>query len=87
MRFDFLYNLCLKHFSQCEELSEILSKMYIGLHVKYVSFLSDFNENWILSTDFRKILKYQFSRESAQRETSCYMRTEGQTDMKALLVA
>ena len=28
--------------------------MYIGLHVKYSSFLSDFNETRIFSTDFRK---------------------------------
>ena len=31
--------------------------MYISLHVKYTLFLSDFNANWIFSTDFRKILK------------------------------
>ena len=30
--------------------------MYIGLHVKYPLFLSEFNETRILSTDFRKIL-------------------------------
>jgi len=28
--------------------------MYIGLHVKYRLFLSDFNWTWIFSTDFRK---------------------------------
>jgi len=29
-------------------------KMYIGLHVKYPLFLSDFNDTWIFSTYFRK---------------------------------
>jgi len=45
MCFDFLYNICLKYFSLLEELSEICSKKkYIGLHVKYRLFLSEFNE-------------------------------------------
>jgi hypothetical protein len=52
--FDFLYNFCLEHFSLWQEFSEILLKMYIGLHVKYPLFLSDCNETWILSTDLRK---------------------------------
>ena len=33
--------------------------MYIGLHVKYRSFLSDCKEILIFSTDFLKIFKYQ----------------------------
>ena len=39
MCFDFVYNFCQKHFS-FQELSDILSKMYIRLHVKYPLFLS-----------------------------------------------
>jgi hypothetical protein len=35
--------------------------MYIGFHVKYPLFLSDFNETWILDQDFWEILNYQIS--------------------------
>jgi len=35
----------------------MLPLLHIGLHVKYLLFLSEFNKN--VSTDFRKILKYQ----------------------------
>jgi hypothetical protein len=34
--------------------------MYIGLHVKYPLFVSDFNETGIFSTDFLKILRIRF---------------------------
>jgi hypothetical protein len=42
----FLYNICLKHFSFWDELSDIWSKMY----AKYLLFFSDFNETWIFLT-------------------------------------
>ena len=40
-----------------EELREVLSQMYIGLHVKCPLFLSDLNETLIFSTDVQKLLK------------------------------
>ena len=61
--------------------------MYIGLHVKYQLFLSDFNETWIFSTDFRKMQKYQISRKSVQWKPSYSMWTDRQTDMTKLKVA
>ena len=58
MCFDFLHNFCLKHFSFHEKFSEI-SYMYLGLKVKRPLFLSDLNETWSFSNDFRLILKYK----------------------------
>ena len=54
--------------------------MYTHLHIKYPLLLSDFNENLIFSTDFRKIFEYQISWKSVQWEPNCSMRTDGQTD-------
>jgi len=53
--------------------------MYISLHVKYPLLLLDFKENWMFSTDFRKILRYQISWKSVQWKPSCSMRTDGRT--------
>jgi hypothetical protein len=44
MCFDFLYTFYLKHFSFLHEFSEMLSEIYIRLHVKYPLSLSDFNQ-------------------------------------------
>jgi len=48
--FDFFCNFCLKHLSFQEELSGVWSQMCIGLHVKYLLFLSDFHEICIFLT-------------------------------------
>jgi len=54
----FPQNFCLKRFSFEEELNEI-SKMYIGLHVKYSLFVFGVNKTLIFSAYFRNVLKYQ----------------------------
>jgi hypothetical protein len=51
---------------------------HVSLHclrVKYPLFLSDLNENWIFSTDFRK-RSYQISWKSVQWEPSFSGRTD-----------
>jgi len=60
--------------------------MYIGLHVKYMLLLSDFNHTWIFWTDFRKNLKRQ-TWKTVQSQPSCSMRTRTgiRTYMKKLV--
>jgi hypothetical protein len=76
----------LKLFSFLEEMSEICSKMCVGLHVKYRLFLSDFNESFS-STDFPKILKCLISWKFVQWELSCSIRTDRRTEIMKLIVA
>ena len=56
-------------------------KIYIGLNVKYQSFMSDCNETQIFSIDFRKIQKYQISWKSVQWEPSYYTLSDGETNV------
>jgi len=65
----------------------IINVLYTGLHVKYPLFLSYFNQTWIFSTDFRKILKYQISWKSVKWKPNCPVRTDGRADMTRLTVA
>jgi len=53
------------------------SYAFIHIHVKYPLFLSDFNEAWILPTNFRKIPKCKITWKSVQWEPSS-MRTDKQ---------
>ena len=48
----------------------------------YPLFLSDFNEHWILETDFGKILKYQISLKSVQTGAELF-HADGLTDTRA----
>ena len=56
----------------------------VGLHLNYPIFSLDFVETWTLSTEIRKILKYQISCKSAQWEANCLMPSDKQTDLPKL---
>jgi hypothetical protein len=58
-------------------------RMCTGVHAKEPLLLSEFNQTWIFSTDFRKIPKYQISWKSIQRQPSCSIRVDGQTPVEA----
>ena len=84
IKFVLIYSktFCLKHLILRNERND--TKMYIAIHVKYPSSLSDSHETWILSTDFRKILKYKTSWKSVQWEM---FHAHGGADITKLTVA
>jgi hypothetical protein len=53
--------------------------MYTGLHVNLPLFLSDFNETWNMSTDFRKVLRYQILLKFVPLDSSRSMLKDGRT--------
>jgi hypothetical protein len=60
----------------------MISWMYIDLHVKYLLFLSYFDETCIFSIDFWKLLKHQISEKSDWREPGCSMRMDRRADRR-----
>jgi hypothetical protein len=71
--FWFLYIVCPNRFSFQEDLSEISSETYKGLHLEYPLFLSDFNGTWIFATYFRKSSNIKFHENSSggSRDVPC----------------
>jgi len=69
-----------------KKLSEILSKMYIGLHVKYPLVLSDFNITWIIPTYFRKSSNMKFHENPSSRRRIAPWRWDRQTDRQDMTI-
>jgi hypothetical protein len=78
--FGFIYNSVQNIYNSKENLVRYRQKCRKRLHEKYPLLLSDFNENSIFQTDFRKKLKYQVLTKLVQWEPSCSMRTDGHED-------
>jgi hypothetical protein len=55
----------------------------LGLQANSPILLPDFNQIWMLSTDFRESPKYQISWKFVQWEPRWYVQTDGQTNEQA----
>ena len=60
--------------------------MYIGVHVKYPLFLSDIDETWIFSTDFRKNPQISIFMKIRPARAELF-HADGRTDMAKLIIA
>jgi hypothetical protein len=88
--FWFYLQLCLKYLLIQEEPNKIRSKIYIGLHVNYSLFWSDFNKTWISQWYFRKnteISNFMKIRPVGAELFHANLRLEGQTNMAKITVA
>jgi hypothetical protein len=63
----------------------VVKKKSGGLQVKYLYFLSDFNETWIFWKGFRKIFKFHENPSSEGQVVPC-RRTDGQTHITKIIV-
>ena len=54
--------------------------MYLGVGVK-CPVLSDFNQIWIVLTEFNRNFQYKIARKSIQWDSSSYIRADGRTDI------
>jgi hypothetical protein len=61
--------------------------MHVGLREMCQLLLSDFKQNWNLSTNFSKTPQYEISWSSIQQLSSFYMRRDRQTDVAKLIVS
>jgi hypothetical protein len=62
--------------------------MYLRFHSKYLLFFSYFNETWILSTEFRKVLNTKlYKNPSRVNRVVPFGRTDRQIDMTELIIA
>jgi len=83
MCFDFLYNFCLTHFSLQEELSDICSKMCIGLHVQYRYYCEISIKLKFSRQIFQKYLSIKFHEKPSSENRVI---ADGRTDMTKLIV-
>jgi hypothetical protein len=85
--FNFLFKFVWNSFNSRKTERDATKNVYLSVcEVPPFFFLSYFNETWIFPTDFRKILKYQFSWKSFQWLSSCSVRKDRRTDMKKQIV-
>jgi len=56
VNFDFIYNFCLKHFSE----RDVIRKVFRSSCIVPVIIVSDFNETWIFWVVFRKFRKISY---------------------------